>query len=121
LVLGVLMLMAAQQAAVLLYCGLILFGVFVVDATYTLLVRFFSGQKWYDAHCSHTYQRAAKRYGHLRVLLASWTINLFWLLPLSILVFLHPAYAFIGLLLAYLPLIYLAYRFKAGQVEIVTS
>ncbi len=117
LLLGVLILMAAQQAAVLLYCGLILYGVFVVDATYTLLVRFFSGQKWFDAHCSHTYQRAAKQYGHLRVLLASWAINLFWLLPVSLLVFLHPAYALIGLLLAYLPLVYLAYRFKAGEAE----
>ncbi len=121
LLLGVLILMAAQQAAVLLYCGLILFGIFVVDATYTLLVRFCSGQKWYDAHCSHTYQRAAKQYGHLRILLVCWAINLFWLLPVSLLVFLHPAYALIGLLLAYLPLLYLAHRFKAGQAEIVTS
>jgi Fuc2NAc and GlcNAc transferase len=121
LLLGVLILMAAQQAAVLLYCGLILFGVFVVDATYTLLIRFGSGQKWYDAHCSHTYQRAAKQHGHLRVLMASWAINLFWLLPVSVLVFLHPGYALLGLLLAYLPLVYLAYRYKAGQPEIVMS
>lgn len=121
LLLGILILLAAQQAAVLLYCGLILFGVFVVDATYTLSVRFCSRQKWYDAHCSHTYQRAAKQYGHLRVLLASWAINLFWLLPVSLLVFLHPTYALIGLLLAYLPLIYLAYRFKAGHADIVIS
>jgi Fuc2NAc and GlcNAc transferase len=119
LLLGVLILMAAQQAAVLLYCGLILFGVFVVDATYTLLVRFGSRQKWYDAHCSHTYQRAAKQHGHWRVLMVSWAINLFWLLPVSMLVFLHPGYALLGLFLAYLPLVYLAYRYKAGQPEIV--
>ena len=120
LLLGVLILMAAQQAAVLFYCGLILFGVFVVDASYTLLVRFYTGQKWYDAHCSHTYQRAAKRYGHLRVLLASWAINLFWLLPMALLVFFHPAYALYGILLAYLPMVGLAYYFKAGQAEIIS-
>lgn len=121
LVLGLLILMASRQAAVLLYCGLILFGVFIVDATYTLLVRFWSGQKWYDAHCSHTYQLAAKRYGHLPVLLVCWAINLFWLLPISLLVFLHPSYALIGLLLAYLPLVYPAYRFQAGKADIVNS
>lgn len=117
LLLGILILLAAQQAPVLLYCGLILFGVFVVDATYTLAVRFYDGQKWYQAHCSHTYQRAAKLHGHLAVLLASWAINLFWLLPLSTLVFFHPNHALSGLLLAYMPLIYLANVFKAGQPE----
>ncbi len=118
LLLGILILMAARQAAVLLYCGLILFGIFTVDATYTLLYRFFSGQKWFEAHCSHTYQHAAKQYGHLKVLLACWTINCCWLLPLSWLVFLYPAYALFGLFLAYLPLFYLAYRFKAGRATI---
>lgn len=117
LLMGILILMATQQAAVLFYCGLILFGIFLVDSTYTLLYRFFGGQKWYDAHCSHTYQRAAKHYGHLKILLACWVINLFWLLPISLLVFLHPHYALIGLLLAYFPLLLLAYSFRAGQAD----
>lgn len=117
LLLGILVLMAAQQAAVMLYCGLILFGIFVVDATYTLLYRFCSKQKWYEAHCSHTFQRAAKQYGHLPVLLACWVINLFWLLPISLLVFLYPAYALLGMALAYSPLLFLAYLFKAGQAD----
>ena len=118
LLLGVLILMAAQQAAVLLYCGLILFGVFVVDATYTLAIRFASGQKWYDAHCSHCYQRAAKRYGHSSVLIACWLINLGWLLPWAVWVFLHPAYALLGMTVAYAPLLVLCYRFKAGRAEV---
>lgn len=121
LLLGIMILMAAQQAPVLLYCGLILFGVFVVDASYTLLARMAGGQKWYDAHCSHTYQRAARRYGHLPVLAACWAINLFWLLPVSLLVFRHPGYALFGLILSYLPLIVLAYFFKAGRANAVTG
>lgn len=114
---GVLILMAAQQAAVLLYCGLILFGIFMVDATYTLGVRVMSGQKWYDAHCSHTYQRAAKQYGHLRVLLVCWLINLGWLLPVSLWVFVHPNHGLAGVAVAYLPLVFAAHRFKAGQAD----
>ncbi|WAR43800.1 MraY family glycosyltransferase [Methylomonas rapida] len=117
LMLGILILMAAKQAAVLLYCGLILFGIFIVDASYTLGFRFFSGQKWYDAHCSHAYQHAAKRYGHLRVLQASWALNLLWLLPISWLIFIQPRFALLGLIVAYLPLLYLAYRFEAGRQD----
>jgi len=115
LLLGILILMAAKLAPVLFYCGLILFGIFIVDASYTLAIRFLSGQKWHQAHCSHTYQRAAKQFGHLPVLLVCWAINLFWLLPISRVVFLYPEYALPGLFLAYLPLVFLAYRFKAGQ------
>ena len=114
LLLGILILLAARNAAILLYCGLILFGVFLVDASYTLIVRFVTGQKWYDAHCSHTYQHAAKRYGHLPVLLAVHAINYMWLLPISIWVFLHPHRALLGMIAAYLPLLALAYTFKAG-------
>ncbi len=120
LLLGVLILMSAQQAAVLLYCGLILFGVFVVDATYTLAIRFASGQKWYDAHCSHCYQRAAKRYGHLPVLIACWAINLGWLLPWAVWVFLHPAYALLGMATAYAPMLVVCYLFKAGRADIAS-
>lgn len=117
IMLGMLILMAAHQAPILLDCGLILFGTFVADASYTLLIRFLTGQKWYDAHCSHTYQRAAKRHGHLWVLLANCAINLFWLLPISTWVFFHPSHALLGLLAAYSPLLGLAYYFKAGRAE----
>lgn len=119
LLLGLLILLAAKQAAVLLYCGLILFGLFVVDASYTLLYRIYSGQQWYAAHCSHTYQHAAKQYGHRAVLLACWAINMMWLLPWSLWVFFHPSQALAILILAYSPLIYLAYRFKAGQAAVI--
>lgn len=117
LLLGLLILLAAQQAAVMLYCGLTLFGVFIVDASYTLAIRMLSGQKWYAAHCSHTYQHAAKRHGHLAVLLTTWAVNCGWLLPVSLWIFKHPNHALAGIALAYLPLIFLAYRFQAGQAE----
>jgi Fuc2NAc and GlcNAc transferase len=118
LVIGVLILLAAQQLPVLLYCGLILFGLFIVDASYTLLVRIRTGQKWYSAHCSHTYQRVAKLHGHLTVLKMCWAINLLWLLPISWLVFLYPSAALLGLVIAYLPLFGIAHHYKAGQTDV---
>lgn len=117
LLLGVLIVLAAEQALVLLYCGLILFGVFIVDASYTLSVRMLTKQTWYQAHCSHAYQRAAKRFGHRPVLLGVWAINLVWLLPISLWAFRDPHHVWYALTLAYAPLILLAFAFKAGIAE----
>lgn len=118
-VLGVLVLMAAHRSPFMLFSGLVLFGVFFVDATYTLLYRIASGQKWYEAHCSHTYQHAAKNYGHFKVLIVVWLINLFWLLPVAVWISYNSAYSLEGLFVAYSPLIYLAYKFKAGSKKYI--
>lgn len=119
LMIGLLILLAAWRLPVLFWAGLILMGVFIVDASYTLLYRVATGQKWYQAHCSHCYQHAAKQYGHLKVLMATWVINLCWLLPWSVWAFYHPLYAEIALLLAYSPLFYLVFRFKAGHEAVL--
>ena len=113
--LGVFLLVSGHQVPSLFYVGLILFAVFMVDATYTLLVRLFTGQQWHQAHCSHTYQQAAKHYGHLKVVQTVWAINLLWLLPLAIIAFLFTQTAIFIVFLAYAPLVYLAVYFKAGQ------
>ena len=39
---------------------MLLLGVFVVDATVTLVRRVLHGERWYDAHRSHAYQRAVQ-------------------------------------------------------------
>lgn len=43
---------------------IILLGVFLADSGITLLRRIINGERWYEAHCSHAYQHAAKRWGH---------------------------------------------------------
>lgn len=119
LMIGLLILLAGWRMPVLLWVGLILMGVFIVDASYTLSYRIATRQKWYQAHCSHCYQHAAKQYGHLKVLIATWIINLCWLLPWSAWAFWHPTYAIIALLPAYMPLFYLVLRFKAGHEAVL--
>jgi glycosyltransferase WbpL len=60
----------------------ILGGVFIVDATVTLLRRLVRGDRWYEAHRSHAYQHLARRWkGHLPVTSAVIVIDLAWLLP----------------------------------------
>jgi Fuc2NAc and GlcNAc transferase len=116
--LGVLSLQAAWVAPELLWSWLILLGVFVLDATWTLLRRLLRGDKVYEAHRSHAYQYASRQFGkHLPVTLAVLGINLFWLLPIAIWVGLGGLDGLLGLLVAYLPLVVLAVRFKAGERE----
>ena len=113
---GVLSIKSAWFDQNLFWAFLILLGVFVVDATVTLFSRLFFGMKLSEAHKDHAYQHAATKISsHINVTLSVLIINVFWLLPLSILVVLGYLDGFFSLIVAYLPLIVLALRFKAGR------
>lgn len=116
--LGILSLHAAWQAPQLLWSWLILLGVFIVDATWTLLRRLLRGEKLYQAHRSHAYQRAARMHGgHLPVSLSVGILNLCWLLPLALAVGLGHLDGLAGVLLAWAPLLWLAVRYQAGAAQ----
>lgn len=116
--LGVLSLQAASVSAQWLWSWLILLGVFVVDATWTLMRRLLRGDKVYEAHRSHGYQYASRQMGkHLPVTLALLAINVLWLLPIALWVGIGGVDGFAGLLVAYVPLVLLAIKFKAGALE----
>ncbi|MEE4719190.1 glycosyltransferase family 4 protein [Pseudomonas alliivorans] len=116
--LGMLSLQAAWASPQLFWAWLILLGVFVVDATVTLLRRLVRREKVYEAHRSHAYQFASRRLGgHLPVTLAVGLINVCWLLPVALWVVLTDAEGIVGVMVAYVPLILLAVRFNAGQAE----
>ena len=118
LVLGVLSVQAAWSSSRFLWVWLILLGVFIVDATFTLIRRLVRGDKVYEAHRSHAYQFASRQFGrHLPVTLAVLGINILWLLPIAIGVGLFGLDGIIGLVLAYAPLAFLAFRFRAGELE----
>ncbi|NWA38510.1 glycosyltransferase family 4 protein [Pseudomonas reactans] len=116
-VIGILSLQAAWAAPEMLWVWLILLGVFVVDATFTLGRRLLRGDKVYEAHRSHAYQYASRLAGrHLPVTLTVMAINLLWLLPIALFVGLGFD-GVLGLLVAYVPLVLLAIRFHAGELE----
>ncbi|MFW3895900.1 MraY family glycosyltransferase [Pseudomonas bharatica] len=116
--LALLSLYGMTESPVLLWAWIILMGCFIVDATFTLGRRLLRREKVYEAHRSHAYQYASRFYGrHLPVTLAVTAINLFWLLPVSALVVFGGLDGLLGVIIAYLPLVLLAIRFKAGQKE----
>lgn len=85
---------------------LILLAVFVTDASWTLLWRMVNRQPFTEAHRLHAYQRLSTRWNsHLKVDLLLVAIFCFWLLPLAWIAEVHPAYAFLLVILAYLPLL----------------
>jgi Fuc2NAc and GlcNAc transferase len=116
--LGVLALGAITSGATAPWPWLILLGVFLVDATVTLLRRIMRGERWYQAHRSHAYQWAARRYGaHRPVTLAVAAIDLAWLLPLSLAADRWKTWALPLTAVALLPLAVLALWLGAGRPE----
>lgn len=116
--LGVLSIHGASIKPQFFWSWLILLGVFIVDATVTLVRRALSGARLFEAHRSHAYQQASRYFGrHLPVTLAVLIINFVWLTPLALLVSKDYMAGFPGLVLAYLPLFLFAVKFHAGKPE----
>jgi Fuc2NAc and GlcNAc transferase len=62
--------------------GLLVMALFLADSTLTLLARVIRGERWYNAHRQHLYQRLiARGWTHGRVLLVYQLINLVLILP----------------------------------------
>jgi Fuc2NAc and GlcNAc transferase len=115
LTLGAMGIMSGFHAPQLVWSWLILLGVFIVDATVTLIQRILLRERISTAHRSHAYQHATQRIGrHAPVTAAIAAINMLWLTPLALLVGTGRLEGVVGLIIAYLPLVVVARRLKAG-------
>lgn len=100
----------------------ILLGVFLVDASYTLLRRLLRGEAIHQVHRSHAYQRASRRLGaHRPVTVAVAAINLCWLWPLAWIALRHPELGPLLTLTAWAPLVGLAIALGAGERDEVVG
>lgn len=98
---------------------LVLGTVFVADASVTLLRRMLAGERWFEAHRSHAYQRLSRRWGsHRRVTLLAIAVNLLWLAPLAWACLAWPGWAWICVVLAYGPLVTAMLALGAGKKDI---
>lgn len=102
---------------------LVLAAVFVIDATATLLTRIAQGERCYEAHRSHAYQRLSRRWqgdrkaGHRSVTLLVTGVNLMWLAPLAAATLLMPHYSWAWVAVAYLPISAVVLRLGAGRPD----
>ncbi len=70
-----LLLVFHRQAILPIWLGLLLFAPFVVDATVTLLRRMLRGDRFWEPHREHYYQRLVRRgWGHRRTVLFEYFI-----------------------------------------------
>lgn len=116
--LGIFSIQAAWVSPQLFWAWLIMLGVFIVDATFTLVRRILRGDKVYEAHRSHAYQFASRHFGkHRPVTLTVAFIDVFWLLPIAFGTVLMGLDGALAICVAYVPLILLAIRFNAGALE----
>ncbi|QEY15077.1 glycosyl transferase [Cellvibrio sp. KY-GH-1] len=94
---------------------LIVMALFICDASYTLFIRFISGQKFYLPHRTHSYQKLAVQLGsHGKASLSALAMNMLWLYPIAFLTVSTAIHPMLALILAYSPLIIVSMKFKAG-------
>jgi Fuc2NAc and GlcNAc transferase len=93
----------------------ILMGVFIVDATFTLLKRLVNKQVITQPHRDHTYQKLVLLgWSHSKVSFACLGLNIFWLTPCAALTFYFPEWSILIAMGAFLPLLIIAIYIQAG-------
>lgn len=113
LIIGLFSIQASHVDDVLFLSWIILSGVFITDATITLILRVLKGHRAGVAHRDHIYQRATDCFQrHVKVTTGVVVINLIWLLPIAVLVGARCLNGLTGVLMAYLPLIVLVVLFQ---------
>jgi Fuc2NAc and GlcNAc transferase len=96
---------ASLRGTLSLFVLPILGGLFLVDASVTLIRRMLKGEAWFEAHRAHAYQHLARRWrAHLPVTLLASAINLLWLFPLALCAALFPSFSMLFLAIALAPL-----------------
>jgi Fuc2NAc and GlcNAc transferase len=115
-ILGAIAMTGSEKTGITIWPWVILLGVFIIDATVTLLRRLVSGQTWYEAHHSHAYQNLSRRWGaHRPVTVVVCLVNVGWLLPLAAFAYYRPDYSGIIAFVALAPLVVAALFIGAGN------
>ena len=113
-----LLLWSARVTPALFWPYVILLGVFMVDATLTLLRRLMRGERVTQPHRSHAYQRAARRVGrHAPVSAGAALLTLAWLFPLAVTAARRPALGAAVFAVAAAPLVLLWLVFGGGTPD----
>ena len=106
---------SVYQNILTVWTWLILPSTFFIDATVTLLRRMANGERWYEAHRSHAYQKLARKFGgHLKVTSSSILLNVVWILPMAWLSAKYPRHGMFLTALTWLPLVAICFWCGAG-------
>lgn len=116
IVLGLMSIYYTSLNASFFWSFLILSSVFFLDATITLIHRFFRKEPLFKAHSTHAYQHAARKHGsHFTVTMMIFLLNLLWAWPLAIWASFADSYAILVVFLSWIPLLGVALFYGAGK------
>ena len=117
-ILGALAVITSVYGPLNLWVWLILGGVFLVDATVTLLIRRMRGVRWYRPHRNHAYQKLSRRLNsHAKVTLFVLFINVIWLGPLALAAAKSPSTGVLLCAMAWAPILLIVIWAGAGRPE----
>jgi len=92
---GVLAVVGEIQETVSFPVFFILLSIFICDAAFTLLMRIFANEKWYQAHKSHAYQRLVQMgASHKKLAFSILLINVVILWPMATMAFVWSEYSY---------------------------
>lgn len=115
-IIGALMMQGVVHHDLSLFVIPIMLGVFVVDSSLTTVTRMLRRESWYKPHRLFAFHHAADAFGHRAVTSFVIVIHLLWLAPIAFVADFFPLYGLRLLLLAWSPLVVLAYLFHSGEV-----
>ena len=113
---GTLALITAETLSI--WFWIIILATFIGDASWTLMIRIFSGQNWREAHRLHAYQKISPtQLRHKSTALLYSLFTLLWLFPLAYITAANPSYFFVTITLAYAPVLLFCYKNSAGLIS----
>jgi len=113
---GAITIYAAFKKIIPFESSLILLALFIVDTSYTLIVRLYHREKVTQAHRNHAYQHAVQKgWSHSQVAYFTFFTNIFWLGPLSLGPVFYPLQFPVYLLIAVIPLLAWQVYQRAGE------
>lgn len=116
--LGIFAMLTSADTKMTLGAWLILLGVFIADASVTLLRRILRKERFLEAHRSHAYQIFARRLrSHKKVTLGILVVNVIWLLPCAFFAISWPCYGLFFVIISYVPLLLFCVMIGAGTIN----
>ncbi|MCJ8275831.1 MAG: hypothetical protein MJK18_03245, partial [Bdellovibrionales bacterium] len=103
------------DANISFYSHIIIFGFFIVDATYTLIMRIVTRQNPFAAHKQFGFHKLmAKGWSHTKVSALYTMVIVLWLFPLANLASINDSWGMMIVVIAYLPLLGFEIYNRAG-------
>jgi Fuc2NAc and GlcNAc transferase len=109
---------SASESILSIYTWLILLSIFVIDSSYTLLVRIVTKKNISEVHLTHAYHKITRKSNSPittnKILIY---INIFWVFPLAAISNIYIDYNLIITIITYLPLLFSVINIGAGLEE----